>query len=55
MNPNERPIREADEIRQDCARKLRGVEVSDYIQAIDACQLGEECGFDHDQDLMGAL
>jgi hypothetical protein len=41
MNPNERPIREADEIRRDCARKLREVQVSDLFQAILGCLLGE--------------
>ena len=35
------PIREPDQIRQDCARKLRGVQVSDHFQAILGCLLGE--------------
>ena len=35
------PIREPDQIRQDCARKLRAVEVSDHFQAILGCLLGE--------------
>ena len=36
------PIREPDQIRQDCARKLRVVEVSDHFQAILRCLLGED-------------
>jgi len=28
------PIREPDQIRQDCARKIRVVQVSDHFQAI---------------------
>ncbi len=36
------PIREPDQIRQDCARKLRAVEVSDHFQAILGCLLGED-------------
>jgi hypothetical protein len=36
------PIREPDQIRQDCARKLRDVEVSDHFQAILGCLLGED-------------
>jgi hypothetical protein len=36
------PIREPDQIRQDCARKLRGVKVSDHFQAILGCLLGED-------------
>ena len=35
-------IREPDQIRQDCARKLRGVGVSDHFQAILGCLLGED-------------
>jgi hypothetical protein len=34
------PIREADQIRRDCARKLRSVQVSDHFQAILGCLLG---------------
>lgn len=37
----EQPIRESNQIRQDCARKLRGVQVSDHFQAILGCLLGE--------------
>lgn len=33
------PIREPDQIRQDCARKLRAVKVSDQFQAILGCLL----------------
>lgn len=36
------PIREPDQIRQDCARKLRAVKVSDHFQAILGCLLGED-------------
>lgn len=36
------PIREPDQIRQDCARKLRAVRVSDHFQAILGCLLGED-------------
>ena len=35
------PIREPDQIRQDCARKLRAVQVSDHFQAILGFLLGE--------------
>jgi hypothetical protein len=35
-------IREADEIRRDCARKLRAVQVSDHFQAILGCLVGED-------------
>jgi hypothetical protein len=35
-------IREPDQIRRDCARKLRAVEVSDHFQAILGCLLGED-------------
>src|SRR4051812_30840176 len=34
-------IREPEDIRRDCARKLRAVEVSDHFQAILGCLLGE--------------
>jgi hypothetical protein len=36
------PIRDSDQIRQDCARKLREVQVSDHFQAILGCLLGED-------------
>lgn len=35
-------IREPDQIRQDCARKLRAVHVSEHFQAILGCLLGED-------------
>jgi hypothetical protein len=35
------PIREPDQIRQDCARKLREVQISEHFQAILGCLLGE--------------
>ena len=35
-------IREPEDIRQDCARKLRAVQVSDHFQAILGCLLGED-------------
>jgi hypothetical protein len=36
------PIREPDQIQQDCAQKLRAVEVSNHFQAILGCLLGED-------------
>lgn len=36
------PIREPDEIRRDCARKLRFVQISPHFQAILGCLLGED-------------
>jgi len=36
------PIREPEEIRRDCARKLQAVEVSTHFQAILGCLLGED-------------
>ena len=42
MTPNDLPIREPDQIRQDCARKVRAVQVSDHFQAILGCLLGED-------------
>lgn len=35
-------IREPEQIRQDTARKLRPVQVSEHFQAILACMLGED-------------
>ena len=35
-------IREPDQIRQDAARKLRAVKVSEHFQAILGCLLGED-------------
>ena len=39
---NESKIREPDQIRQDCSRKLRVVEVSDHFRAILGCLLAED-------------
>ena len=36
------PIREPEQIRQHCARKLRAVQVSDHFQAILGCLLTED-------------
>jgi hypothetical protein len=36
------PIREPDQIRRDCARKLQAVQISDHFQAILGCLLGED-------------
>ena len=36
------PIREPDQIRQDAARKLLDVQVSDHFRAILGCLLGED-------------
>src|SRR5438552_10477414 len=38
----EKAIRDVDQIRQDAARKLRAVQVSDHFQAILGCLLGED-------------
>lgn len=38
----EETIREPDQIRRDCATKLRTVQVSDHFQAILGCLLGED-------------
>lgn len=40
--PDDLPIRDPDQIRQDCAHKLRAVEVSARFQAILGCLLGED-------------
>jgi hypothetical protein len=40
MNADDTPIREPDQIRQDCARKLREVQVSEHFEAILGCLLG---------------
>jgi hypothetical protein len=42
MTPNDLPIREPDKIRQDCARRLLAVKVSDHFQAIFDWLLGED-------------
>ncbi len=35
------PVRDPDQIRQGCARKLQAVQVSDHFQAILGCLLGQ--------------
>lgn len=42
MPMSEKPIREPDEIRKGCARKLASVEISDMFSAILGCLLGED-------------
>ena len=42
MTPDDRTIRDPDQIRRDCARKLRAVEVSEHFQAILGWILGED-------------
>ena len=42
MQPDDLPIRDSDQIRQDCARKLWAVQVSDHFQAILGCLQGED-------------
>jgi hypothetical protein len=42
MTNDDSPIREPDQIRQYCARKLRAVQVSEHFQAILGCLLGED-------------
>ncbi len=42
MRTDDTPIREPDQIREDCACKLRAVQVSDHFQAILGCLLGED-------------
>jgi hypothetical protein len=39
---SEQPIREPEQIRQDCVRKLRSVETSGFFTAILGCLLGED-------------
>jgi hypothetical protein len=39
---NDSPIRDPCEIRSDCARKLRAVQVSPHFQAILGCLLSED-------------
>ena len=39
---SEPTIREPEDIRKDCARKLRAVQVSEHFQAILGCLLGED-------------
>ena len=40
MPNDDSTIREPEEIRQDCARKLRAVQVSEHFQAILGCLSG---------------
>ena len=40
--PDDSPIREPDQIRQDCALKPQAVQISDHFQAILGCLLGED-------------
>lgn len=42
MTPDDLTIRDPEIIRQDCARKLRAVNVSDHFQAILGCLLEED-------------
>lgn len=42
MSDQEPTIREPDQIRRDCAQKLRAVEVSEHFQAILGCLLSED-------------
>lgn len=42
MTLDDIPIREPDEIRQACVRKLRLVKISDHFQAILGCMLVED-------------
>src|ERR1700692_4916380 len=42
MTPNDLPIREPDQMRQSCAKKLKAVQISDHVLAILGCLLGED-------------
>jgi len=42
MTSDNTPIRDPDQIRLDCACKLRAVQVCDHFQAILGCLLGED-------------
>ena len=42
MMNTDHPIREPDQIRHDCTKKLGAVQVSDHFQAILGCLLGED-------------
>lgn len=42
MSDQEPTIREPEDIRRDCARKLHAVEVSEHFQAILGCLLNED-------------
>jgi hypothetical protein len=41
-NMTDQPLREPEQIRRDCARKLRSVEVSGMFAAILGCLIGED-------------
>jgi hypothetical protein len=42
MTSDDRTIRDPEQIRRDCARKLHAVEVSEHFQAILGCLLNED-------------
>jgi len=42
MTTDDLPIRDPNQIRLDCSRKLREVQVSEHFQAILGCLLGED-------------
>ena len=42
MNSDDSHIREPEEIRQGCSKKLRAIQISDHFQAILGCLLGED-------------
>jgi hypothetical protein len=42
MTPSDPAIREPDQIRRDCVRKVRGLQVSDHFRAIPGCLQGED-------------
>ena len=42
MTNDDPPIREPDEIRQGCSKKLKAIQVSDHFQAILGCLLRED-------------
>jgi hypothetical protein len=42
MTADDNTIRDPDQIRRDCARKLRAVQVSEHFRAILGCLLGED-------------
>lgn len=47
----EQPVREPEQIRQDCARKLRSVETSSMFTAVLGCLLGEDWSTPHIEEL----
>ena len=42
MTTDDTPIRDPEQIRQNAARKLRPVQISEHFQAILGCLLGED-------------